>query len=222
MKKRIFIIDDHPLLCAGLVSVITSEPDLAISGQAHNIADALLQMTVHPPDVAVVDLALPDGSGLELVKDLLARHPSVAVLVLSMHDEAHYIDRALRGGARGYLTKSEAIHDLIPAIRTVLTGQRFLSPLLALKLANAALDNGNRDGGTAEHLSDRELEVFELLGRGCEISQIATTYHLSLSTVHTYCERMKQKFGVHTERELLVAAVRWNEQQRQQPEPVKR
>jgi DNA-binding NarL/FixJ family response regulator len=215
MKRRIFVVDDHPLVCAWLASEIGRESDLAACGQAQTIADALRQMAAQPPDAAVVDLSLPDGSGLELIKDLLARHPNVVVLVLSMHDDTDHMHRALRAGALGYITKDEAAQNFIPAIRIVLAGKRYLSPRLALKLAINLIEGNNHPGATAEHLSDRESEIFQMLGRGCEISQIATTYHLSVSTVHTYCDRMKQKFGVQTERELLVAAVRWNQQQNQ-------
>ncbi len=213
MKKRIFIVDDHPMVCAGLAGEIAREPDLTLCGQAHTLAEALRQMAACPPDVAVVDLSLPDGSGLELIKDLLARHPALVVLVLSLHDDLEHLDRALRAGARGYVSKDDLAPNFIPALRDVLAGKRYLTPRLTIKLANAMIDGGPYMGAPAARLSDREWEIFQMLGRGSEIGQIAATYHLSTSTVHTYCERMKQKFGVRTERELLVAAVRWSTQQ---------
>lgn len=212
--KRIFIVDDHPLVCAGLAHEIASETDLAVCGQAHTSADALQQMAAHPPDVAVVDLSLADGSGLELIKDLLALQPSVYVLVLSLHDDSEHIERALRAGAGGYVTKDEPVQHFIPALRAVAEGRRYLSPRVALQLANSRIADSPHPGEQAKRLSNREQGIFEMLGRGCEIGQIAATYRLSVSTVHTYCERMKPKLGVRTERELLVAAVRWREQHR--------
>jgi len=219
-KRRVLIVDHCPLVRVGLASLIEREIDLTVCGDAGNCEQGLRALAAHRPNAVTLELAMPERSGLELIKDMLIQHPAVAVLVVSRHGHVSYINSAFHTGAHGYMTKDEAPHKLAAAIRTVLVGKRYLSTCLAVNLAHQTLDDDNRNGSCADHLSSRELEVFEMLGRGCAISEIAAAYHLSISTVHTYCGRMREKMSVRTERELLVAAVRWSEQQRPRAFPT--
>jgi len=209
MKTRVFIVDDHPLVRESLANLIAQQPDMSICGEAEYSSTALAAIATLQPDVAVVDLSLGDGSGLDLIRDLRKLHPRVAVLVLSMHDESLYAERALRAGARGYLMKRAASRDVVVAIRRVREGRIAVSPELAEALA-AKLVSGPPEGtDPVSTLSDRELDVFRLVGQGRETRQIADALHLSAKTVQTYCARIKDKLGLNTANELLREAVRW-------------
>jgi DNA-binding NarL/FixJ family response regulator len=212
---RIFIVDDHPLVRECLTSLILNQSDLTVCGQAENSAEALAGIGALQPDVAVVDLSLNGELALELIKDLRALHPAPAVLVLSMHDEVFYAERALRAGARGYVMKREATSKVIDAIRLVLQGRIYVSPQLAAHLAEKFVAGGNpAESSPVALLSDRELEVFKLLGRGFENRRIAEELHLSLKTVQGYCARIKDKLRVENATTLLREAVRWVEIER--------
>src|SRR5438876_3214092 len=211
-KRRVFIVDDHPLVRDGLANFINQQADLAVCGEAEDSAGAIAGIESCRPDVALIDISLKNESGLELVKTLQAQFPLVALIVLSMHDEALYAERALRAGARGYVMKRETTKSVLTAIRRVLQGDVYVSERVVNVMARR-LGSSRRAAANSpvELLSDRELEVFRLLGQGRTTSQIAEDLHLSLKTVQAYCARAKEKFGVHSLGELLRAAIRWED-----------
>ena len=213
-KKRIFLVDDHPLVREWLINLINRQPDLAICGEAADAPRALSAVDAMRPDVAIVDLSLTTGSGLELVKDIRALAPEVAVIVLSMHDESLYAERALRAGARGYVMKRETTKKILAAIRRVLEGGVHVSDDFAAVMAEKLV--GGRPKASGDQpivtlLSDRELEVFRMLGHGRGTPQIAESLGLSLKTVQAYCARIKEKLGLQNATELLREALRFEE-----------
>ena len=213
-KKRIFLVDDHPLVREWLINLINRQPDLMICGEAEDAPRALSGVGALKPDVAIVDLSLTTGSGLELIKDIRAHSPDVAVIVLSMYDESLYAERALRAGARGYVMKRETTKKVLAAIRRVLEGGVHVSDDFAAVMAEKLV--GGRSRQTADQpivtlLSDRELEVFRLLGQGRGTPQIAEMLGLSLKTVQAYCARIKEKLGLSNATELLREALRFEE-----------
>ena len=213
-KKRIFLVDDHPLVREWLINLINRQPDLAICGEAEDAPRALSAVADLRPDVAIVDLSLTTGSGLELVKDIRALAPEVAVIVLSMHDEALYAERALRAGARGYVMKRESTKKILAAIRRVLEGGVHVSDDFAAVMAEKLVGGRAKPAGDqpiATLLSDRELEVFRMLGQGRGTPQIAESLGLSLKTVQAYCARIKEKLGLGNATELLREALRFEE-----------
>ena len=211
-KKRVFLVDDHPLVREWLTNLINQQPDLVVCGETESAPQALDAIRLRKPDVAIVDISLKDSSGMELIKDLKALHPEVVVLVLSMHDESHYAERALRAGARGYIMKRETTRKVIDAIRRVLDGKLYVSDRVSQSLASQLVE-GKKAGPSSpvEQLSDRELEVFEMLGQGLGTRQIAESLRVSVKTVQAYCARMKDKMDLHSATELLREAIRWNE-----------
>lgn len=219
-RAKIFVVDDHPVVCAGLTALIRQEADLVACGQASSVPQALRGIGASQPDLVIVGLSFSNSSGLELIKELQIRHPSIRVLVLSMYNEMDQVERALRAGACGYIDKRETAKSIINGARRALRGRRYITAELAEKLLERRIRNSN-GGDDRQQFSDREQEVFELLARGCETGQIAAALHLSIKTVHTYCDRMRHKMGVHTERELLVEAVRWNERRSDHGSPLK-
>jgi DNA-binding NarL/FixJ family response regulator len=211
-KKRIFIVDDHPLVREWLANLIHQQPDLAVSGEAESGPQALQTILQVKPDVAIVDISLKDSSGIELIKNLKQCCPRTTVLVLSMHEESHYAERALRAGAKGYIVKRETTRKVITAIRKVLEGKVYLSEELAASLAAQIAAGGSlAPRSPAELLSDRELEVFELFGQGRGTRQIAEQLRVSVKTVQAYCARIKEKLTLASATELVREAVRWHE-----------
>lgn len=211
-KTRVFVVDDHPLVREGLANLINAQEDLVICGEAEDSAQAITGMMKTAPDVALIDISLQNESGLELIKHLAAQFPKVALIVLSMHDETLYAERALRAGARGYVMKREASNNVLSSIHRVLEGGVFVSERVANRIAmKAAARSKAADRSPVERLSDRELEIFRLLGQGRTTSQIASDLNLSLKTVQAYCARAKEKFGVTSLTELLRAALRWED-----------
>ena len=211
-KHRIFLVDDHPLVREGLTNLINRQDDLIVCGEAEDSSEAIGGIARSRPDVAVIDISLKNESGLELVKNLGSQFPLVALIVLSMHDEALYAERALRAGARGYVMKRETTKSVLTAIRRVLEGSVYLSERVVNGMARKlSLSDKAAVGSPVDRLSDRELEIFRLLGQGRTTSQIAEDLHLSLKTVQAYCARAKEKFGVSSLAELLRAAIRWEE-----------
>jgi DNA-binding NarL/FixJ family response regulator len=211
-KIKVLLVDDHPLVREGLVNLISQQADLQICGEASSEPQALELIRTVQPHVAIVDISLESGSGIELIKSIKALFPAVMVLVLSMHDESLYAERALRAGARGYIMKREAAKKVIEAIRCVLAGQLYVSDKIAALLAEKFIK-----GGTAatispiEQLSNRELEVFQLLGLGQNTRQIADHLHVGFKTVQAYCARIKEKLNLANATELLREAIRWHE-----------
>ena len=213
-KIKVLLVDDHPLVREGLVNLISQQADLQICGEAGNEPQALELIRTAQPRVAIVDISLESGSGIELIKSIKALFPAVTVLVLSMHDESLYAERALRAGARGYVMKREAAKKVIEAIRCVLAGQLYVSDKIAALMAEKFIEG--RPAATAspiEQLSDRELEVFQLLGLGHSTRQIADHLHIGFKTVQAYCARIKEKLKLANATELLREAIRWHESQ---------
>jgi DNA-binding NarL/FixJ family response regulator len=206
---KILIDDDHPAAREGLAVSISRQPDLRVSGEADDVAGALRKVAAEAPDMVVVAVSLRDGSGIDLVKRIRDRHPAVRVLVWSMYDESLYAARALRAGASGYIEKGETTERIVAAIRHVLAGGIYLSPAMTAALLRQA-GNGQPTGSDpVTALSDRELEVFRLIGLGYDTRQIAERLHLSPKTVETYRGRIKQKLGAENGSAVLRLAVRW-------------
>jgi DNA-binding NarL/FixJ family response regulator len=211
-KSRIFIVDDHPLVREGLTNLINGQDDLIICGEAKDSAQALDGIMKARPDVALIDISLENQSGLELVKQLRNQFPHVALIVLSMHDETLYAERVVRAGARGYVMKHETSKSVLASIRRVLEGGVYFSERIVNRMARRVSSAGAAAARSpVERLSDRELEIFRLLGKGRTTSQIAEDLNLSLKTVQAYCARAKEKFGVTSLTELLRAAIRWDD-----------
>jgi len=211
-KRRIFIVDDHTLVREGLTNLINGQSDLIVCGEAEDSAGAIAGIAKDRPDVALIDISLKNESGLELIKNLDNQFPLVALIVLSMHDEALYAERALRAGARGYVMKRETSRSVLACIRRVLEGGVYLSERVVNSMARRlSTSRKTAEASPVERLSDRELEIFRLLGQGRTTSEIAEDLHLSLKTVQAYCARAKEKFGVSSLGELLRAAIRWDD-----------
>jgi DNA-binding NarL/FixJ family response regulator len=214
-KHSVFIVDDHPLVREGLTNLINGQSDLMVCGEANNSAESIEGIARALPDVAIIDISLTNESGLELIKHLVKQFPQVAIIVLSMHDETLYAERALRAGARGYVMKHETSKSVLASIRRVLDGDIYVSERIVNRMA-LRLSSARRSVASSpvERLSDRELEIFQLLGQGRTPSEIARDLNLSLKTVQAYCARAKEKFGVNSLTELLRAAIRWEDASR--------
>jgi DNA-binding NarL/FixJ family response regulator len=211
-KHRIFLVDDHPLVREGLTNLINEQNDLIVCGEAEDSAGAITGIAKTRPDVVLVDISLKNESGLELVKNLESQFPLVALIVLSMHDEALYAERALRAGARGYVMKRESTKSVLASIRRVMEGGVYVSERVVNSMARRFSSSPKKvESSPVDRLSDRELEIFRLLGQGRTTTQIAEDLHLSLKTVQAYCARAKEKFGVSSLGELLRAAIRWED-----------
>lgn len=208
---RVFLVDDHPLVRDGLKMLIEAEHDLVVVGEAEEPALALAAIVADPPDLALVDLSLKRGSGLDVIKALRARVPQVQTLVLSMHDAISDVERALRAGARGYVMKGESSSQIVPAIRCVLAGRIYATPEVFSRLTERMTRAAAPDVALADVLSDRELHVFRRLGEGHATRRIAEELHVSQKTVQTYCARIKEKIGLDDGTELAIAAIRWRE-----------
>ena len=213
-ESRIFLVDDHPLVREWLTNLINHLPGLSVCGEAATVESALLGIEAQSPDVAIVDLSLKEGSGLDLIKAIKARHSDTAIIVLSMHDEQYYAERTMRAGARGYVMKGEVTSDILTAIREVLAGKIYLSPRMREVFAERFVD-GDIPGlrSPVDTLSDRELQVFQLLGQGIETRRVAQKLNVSIKTVQAYCARIKDKLQLSNASELLREAVRWSDSQ---------
>ena len=211
-KIKVLLVDDHPLVREGLVNLINQQADLQVCGEAGSEPEALELIRTAQPHVAIVDLSLESGSGIELIKSIKALFPAVTVLVLSMHDESLYAERALRAGARGYVMKREAATKVIEAIRCVLAGQLYVSDKIADLMAEKFVEGRPAaNASPLEQLSNRELEVFQLLGLGHNTRQIADHLHIGFKTVQAYCARIKEKLKLANATQLLREAIRWHE-----------
>jgi len=207
---RVLLVDDHPIVRDGLAQLIGRQADLTVCAEAANAADAMLAVDSSNPDVAVIDIFLEDVSGIELTKALHETHPELPILVLSMHDENLYAERALRAGALGYVMKQEASRTILKAIRTVLQGVRFLSDHMASTLLGHAIDSTGRSASDlVKVLSERELEVFELLGEGCDRTQLAEKLNISTRTVETHRANIKYKLNAKNATDLVEQAKEW-------------
>lgn len=211
-KNRIFIVDDHPIVRKGLTQLINQEPDLTVCSEAENAEIALELLKKVKPDLAIVDISLRGIDGIELTKLIRARFENIPVLVVSMHDESLYAERALRAGARGYIMKQEAIEKMMEAIRKVLRGELYVSERVSANIVKRFVD-GKAEGVSSpeELLSDREMEVFQLIGQGFGTRQIADQLHVSVKTVETYRANIKEKLNLKNATELMKHAVHWIE-----------
>jgi DNA-binding NarL/FixJ family response regulator len=209
-KHRVMLVDDHPVFRHGLLQLINQQSDLMICGEADNTHAALALIANLKPDLAVVDLALKKSLGIELIKDIKVQHVALPVLVLSMHEESLYTERSLRAGARGYIMKDEPVDEILLAIRRVLNGRIYLSHDMGTRLLSP-LVNGGMDvsHSPVDRLSDRELEVFQLLGKAYETRQIAETLRVSVKTVESYREHIKVKLNLGNSTQLIRRAVEW-------------
>ncbi len=209
-KAGVFIVDDHPMLREGIKAVINQQPDMVVCGEAGGVAEALKQIESAQPGLILVDLSLKDGNGLDLLKDLHIRWPRIPTLVLSMHDEMFYAERVLYAGARGFVAKEEGSERVVEAIRQVLAGQPYLSPRVTSKILRKNIGGAVRnEEPSPECLSDRELQVLELIGNGYASGEIAEKLHLSVKTIETHRENMKQKLKLGTGSQLVKYAVQW-------------
>ena len=209
-SSRVFLVDDHPLVREWLTNLIDQHDDLTVCGEAESVQQALDGIGATDPDVAIVDLSLNGGSGLDVVKNIRNSKPKTAVIVLSMHDERLYAERALRAGARGYIMKRETTSNIIAAIHEVLSGKIHVSPQMNSSLAEKFADGRTPNlRSPVEQLSDRELEVFRLIGEGHGTRQIAEELHLSVKTVESYQAHIKEKLALRNARELVQHAIEW-------------
>jgi DNA-binding NarL/FixJ family response regulator len=213
--KNILLVDDHPLMRKGLAMTLEAESDLHVMAQVESAEEAIDAVNQQVPDIAIVDISLPGMSGLELIKHLLALHSELPILVVSRHDETLYAERAIRAGARGYIMKLEAGDVIVKAVRRVLKGGIYVSDEINERLLMGMMSGRQSVAESPlEVLSDRELEVFELTGRGLGTREIAERLHLSVKTVESYRARIKAKLNLNTATELVQHAVQWVESEK--------
>jgi len=213
-RKRLLLVDDHPMMRAGLAQLINKQPEIEVCCEASNPAEALQEITRCQPDLLVTDITMPGRSGVEFIKDVIALHSSLLILVVSMHDELIYAERVLRAGARGYVMKEAGGEKLLLAIRQVLSGQVYVSGQMSASLLDSL--TGRRPRGSSspiEKLSDREFEVFQLIGQGKSTRDIAQQLHISSKTVDVHRGHIKEKLELKNATALVRHAVRWVETQ---------
>jgi len=210
-EKRVLLVDDHPIVRQGLKRLIHSEPGLTVCAEAESVRDARLAIRQHAPDVVVADISLKEGDGIDLVQDIRAHHPGLPVLVLSMHDESVYAERLLAAGASGYIMKDAASDQFIRALRRVLAGKVYISDALAPRLVgrrqSAAVTADDRP--SISRLSNRELQILQMIGGGLSSRQIAETLHLSIKTVEAHRQRIKGKLELASGAQLVQFAAHW-------------
>jgi DNA-binding NarL/FixJ family response regulator len=210
-RTRVLIVDDHPAVREALAARIGRHSDLEVCGEAADMGEALRLVADTQPDVAVVDISLQTGDGIDLIKRITGRTDAVRILVWSMHSEALYAERVLRAGGLGYVQKDQATDKIIEAIRRVLEGKVYLSETMAEKLLHRAVGDGRKDMARSplDALADRELAVFRLIGEGMKTTHIAERLHLSVHTVETYRERIRNKLNLKDGTELSHFATQW-------------
>ena len=214
--KRILIVDDHPMMRKGLAQLIDNEPDLKVSAEADTAGQAIDLVAKQKFDLALLDISLPDKSGLELIKDIHALSPELPMLVVSMHDEMISAERVLRAGGRGYIMKQEGGGKFLDAIRQVLSGQVYVSQQMSARILEVFSGRQPENfGSPVRKFSDREFEVFQLIGQGIGTRDIAEKLHLSVKTVEVHRANIKEKLGLKTATELVRYAVRWSDAQGQ-------
>jgi DNA-binding NarL/FixJ family response regulator len=211
--RRILIVDDHPVFREGLVGLVKREPGLTICAEADNAQQALSAIEKLNPELVLADIGLPGRSGLELIKDIQAVCPETAVLVISMHDETLYAERVLRAGGRGYIMKQEGPDKILEAIRRVMTGQIAVSAKMSVRLLDALSGRGGKNRSPISRLTDREFEIFQLIGQGQDSHAIATQLNLSVKTVDAHRGHLKEKLALKSGTELVCYAARWMETQ---------
>ena len=215
--KKILVVDDHPIVRQGIKALLAMAPEFSVCGEAESAPAALELLDATHPDLVVVDITLKGADGLELTKSIRARTPETPVLIISMHDESLYAERALRAGANGYIMKQEVSENIVDAIRQILNGQVYVSENVQQRVLmgmQGTIKSGSES--PVQRLSDRELEVFRLIGQGIGTRQISETLNLSIKTIETYRAHIKEKLNLKDASELVREAVRWTEQQNQE------
>lgn len=214
-KHRILIVDDHPIFRQGLAQLINQETDLCVCGEADNYQGAMKAVSELKPDMIIVDITLKDMSGIDLIKEIRKANKGMTMLVISMHDESLYAERAFRAGAKGYVMKQEASESIVQAIRQVRSGGIYASPKMTEQILSRFVEGPKELGESPlQTLTDREIEVFQLIGEGLGISEIGLRLHLSVKTIGTYRERIKEKLNLKNSTELLRYALNWVENER--------
>lgn len=211
-KVKLLVIDDHPMMRQGLAQLVNNEPDLRVCGEAGSAQEAFECIARAQPNLVLADISLPDKNGLEFIKDLQSRSPELPVLVISMHDESLYAERVLKAGGRGYIMKQEGGKKIMEAIRKVLAGQIYVSEKMSAKILE--IFSGRRPESLSspiERLTDREFEIFHLIGQGYETREIAERLFLSGKTVEVHRANIKQKLGMRSSAEVVRYAIRWSE-----------
>ncbi len=218
-KNRILVVDDHPIFRHGLAQLINQEDDLTVCGEAEDYHGAMKSVEDLKPDMVIVDITLKDMSGIDLIKEVHKYHKGLPMLVISMHDESLYAERAFRAGAKGYVMKQEASESVVQAIRTVLSGGLHASRRVTENILTRFIEGPKEPvESPLQALTDREIEVFQLIGEGLSISEIGQRLHLSVKTIGTYRERIKEKLGLKNATELLRHALNWVEKERRPQE----
>lgn len=206
---RVLIVDDHPLMREGLTARIASQPDMIVCGEAASVREALAKSLATEPDLITVDISLAESHGLDLIKEIRNRHPALRMLVVSAYPDCQFAERALRAGAHGYVNKQECQEHVVDAIRAVVRGQRYLSPEITQHLIKAVGRGCEATEDPISKLSDREMQVFQLIGQGKSTSAIARLLHLSVHTIETHREKIRHKLGIATGAELARAAIEY-------------
>ncbi len=209
-KTKIMVIDDHPLVRQGLAQIISQEEDMSLVAEAGDAIEALQNFEKAEPDLVIVDISLKGTSGVDLTKTLLSKNPKILILVISMYDESLYAERVLRAGAKGYLMKQEATENVVSAIRRILSGETYVSDKMKDSFMNKLLTgNSASPSNSAESLSDRELEVLQLVGQGYATREVASALHVSIKTVESHYANIKMKLDLKNSNELIQYAVKW-------------
>jgi DNA-binding NarL/FixJ family response regulator len=208
-RLTIAIVDDHPLVREGLAARIAAQPDMEVCGEADDIESAMELIVAKRPALVIVDIALRDGHGIDLIKRIVAAGVNTRMLVVSAYDESLFAERALRAGAVGYINKQELQGKVVEALRTVLRGERYLSPAMAQRLIAQAIGSKAAAGGM-EALSDRELQIFQLVGRGKSTREIANELNVSVHTIDSHREHIRAKLDLRSGTELIQRAVQWH------------
>ena len=210
-KSKVLVVDDHPIVRQGLALLINRETDLIVCAEAEDARMAMQSISTAKPDILVVDISLNGPDGLDLLKDIRARHPELPVLILSMHDESIYAERALRAGAQGYIMKQEATEKVLVALRRILSNEIYVSERIANRMLQRYIGSpGEGRPSSVSDLTDRELEVFRLIGEGHSTRQIAEQLHISVKTVESYQAHIKEKLSLRSARELVQHAIQWS------------
>jgi DNA-binding NarL/FixJ family response regulator len=221
VKTRIYLVDDHALIRRGLVTLIDAENDMEVCGQAEDAATALNQIMKIQPDLVIVDISLKGNSGLELIKNIKAFSPKIQILVLSMHHESIYALRVLKAGARAYVMKQDVVNKVLDAIRRIRNGQLYVSDEVANQMLNRLVSGETaEDSSPVASLSDRELEIVNLIGHGMLTREIAAQLHVSIKTVETHRAHIKDKLNLRNATQLVQFCVRWVEENNAGNEPV--
>lgn len=208
-KNRVFVVDDHPIVRQGLALLVNRQPDLTVCGEAEDAQAAMQAIIASKPDIMVLDISLNGPDGLDLLKSIRTRYPDLPVLILSMHDESIYAERALRAGAQGYIMKQEATEMVLVALRRILAREIYVSERISNRMVQHYIGNPAAKTSSIADLTDRELEVFRLIGQGHSTRRIAEELHISVKTVESYQAHIKEKLSLRSARELVQHAIRW-------------